>query len=170
MQFIMSHWSELLTRFGIGLGGAMFAYAGRWFFNWFDFLPRRLDTIGIGTYFASFYASAPGDQYNHALFIEVTNHGGLPLYIVRAVYIPGRMMIPIYVNARKSQKKTRGYELKFGEQWKHLDSLLSPNQSVKTYLPLAESVSDIDVPQGKRGNLYLEYVFAGKTGIHFAPM
>jgi hypothetical protein len=86
------------------------------------------------------------------------------------VYIPGRVSLPIYVNARRSQKKTKGYELKFGHQWEDLENLLPSAQSAGTYLPLAGPVSDSEVPQGKRGNLYIEYVFAGKTGVHYASL
>jgi hypothetical protein len=170
MELLSLPWLDLLTKFLFALGGAGMAYAGRRLFNWFDFIPRRLESIGIGTHFGGLRASGPGDQYNHALFVNITNHGGLPLYIVRAIYLSGKVAVPIYVNARRSQKKTKGYELKFGSQWKEMDVLIQPNQSITTYLPLSSSVSDHDFPQGKRGKLYLEYVFAGRTGVHFAPL
>ena len=163
-------WLDWLTKLGFGAIGAACAYAGRFIFNWFDFLPRRLESLSIGSHFGGFSATAPGDQYQHALFIDISNQGGLPLYVVRAVYIPDGKDLPIYINARRSQKKTRGYELKFGPQWKSLDILLQPHESADTYLPLSNRVADDQVPQGRRGTLYVEYVFSGKTGIHNASL
>jgi hypothetical protein len=78
--------------------------------------------------------------------------------------------MPVYENAWRSQKKPKGYELKFGPQWTSIDILVPPGAKVDTYLPLTRPVADSDFPQGERGTLYLEYISDGKTGIHSAKL
>src|SRR5690242_2667030 len=76
-----------------------------------DFVPKHLSTISIGSSFEEFWAHGRGDNYDAVLWIAIRNLGGSPLYIARGVYFPDRAcIIPIYAEARRSQKYPRGYE------------------------------------------------------------
>ena len=89
------------------------------------------------------------------------------MYIARCVYFrdtQGR--VPVYENAWPSQKYSKGFEAKFGENWWSLDWLVPPGEEATTYVPLRRVVNDTEVPQGKRGKLLLEYAYDGATGIH----
>ncbi|MCA2407160.1 hypothetical protein GYN07_28855 (plasmid) [Rhizobium leguminosarum bv. viciae 248] len=139
------------------------------FTSLFDFIPRRLTTLGIGSSIEAFMARGPGDNYDWVLHIGIRNLGGRPLYIVRAVYfVDQRSNFRIYHNARHSQKYHKGYEVKFGDEWKELDTLVRPGEEVVTYVPL-ETVPSSMVPV-RRGTLLLEYVTEGKPGIHRAAL
>ena len=162
---------NVLIKIVSALVGSAIVYGGRRVFNWFDFVPRRLESLSIGTYFSSFQATTPGDQYNYVLCLQIANQSGKPLYIVRAIYfLRGSRKMPVYENAWRSSKKPNGYELKFGPQWKSIDILIQPGERADTYLPLAKPVIDSVFPQGKRGTLYMEYISDGKTGIHSAKL
>jgi hypothetical protein len=146
-----------------GIAGA----AVRAYTTLLDFIPKRLTTVSIGSSFEQFFARGPGDNYSAVLWIAIRNLGGSPLYVARAVYFPDRSgLIPVYAEARHSQKYTRGYELKFGAQWQELGVLILPNAEGTTYLPLRRRPSGDTIPTGRRGTLLLEYVFDGKPGIH----
>jgi hypothetical protein len=134
----------------------------------FDFIPRRLLTLSIGSSLEPFRARGPGDNYNATLMVYIRNQSGSPLYIVRAVYFRGApaKRLPLYPNARRSQKYPRGYELKFGAQWVDSDVLLPAHGQVDTYIPLQSVPVDDAIPVGKRGTLLLEYVSEGRPGVH----
>ena len=152
----------------IGTGaGVLSAIVLRYLGHVADFVPRRLDSISTGTSFEAFHARGPGDNYDHVLWIRIRNNGGKPLYVVRAVYFPDkRSKVTVYQDALRSTKYQKGYEIKFGDQWKSLDWLVAPTEQRETYLPLGAATDAQSTPQGERGTLLIEYVYDGKSGIH----
>lgn len=133
----------------------------------FDFVPRRLLTIGVGSAFEELFVRAYGEKYNDVLMIYIRNHSGQPLYVARAVYFRDRAKkMPLYPDAWRSLKYSKGYELKFGDQWRELAVLIPSKGEVDTYIPLQSAATATIFPVGKRGTLLLEYISDGKTGIH----
>jgi hypothetical protein len=158
---------EVAIQIGIGvIGGLITAAVLRFFGHFFDFVPRKLHDIGIGSSFEPFMARGPGDNYDNVLWFRVQNHSASPIYIIRAVYFPGKTDISVYANAVPSQKYKNGFEVKFSKQWKDLSYLLMAKEETQTYIPLAKPCSSAEFPQGNRGELKIEYVHDGKTGIH----
>src|SRR2546430_5317775 len=84
-----------------------------------DFLPRRVDTLSIGSSFQPFRARGVGDNYDSVLWMQLRNLGASPLFIVRARF-RNTNELPLYVNARRSQARGSTYEVKFGEQWQEM--------------------------------------------------
>lgn len=159
---------DLAVATGAGILSAIAMLLLRYVGHLADFVPRCLHSVSIGTSAESFYARGPGDNYDNVLWIQIRNDGGLPLYIVRAVYFQDkRGRIPVYINARRSTKYQKGYEIKFGEQWKSLDWLIPSRGNCETYIPLSKLIDTENIiPQGERGIALLEYVYDGKSGIH----
>jgi hypothetical protein len=158
---------DIIIQIAVGIiGGLLTAILIRFFTHAFDFIPRNLHNIGIGSSFESFFARGFVDNYNDVLWIRLHNHSSVPIYFIRAVYFPKKSNMPIYQNAIKSQKYSNGYEIKFGEQWKDMSYLLMPKAETQTYMPLKNEYDSFDFPQGRRGKLIIEYVHDGKTGIH----
>ncbi len=162
---------DIILQIGIGVIGGLFtAVVLRFFGHVFDFVPRKLNDISIGSSFEPFTARGPGDNYDDVLWFRFHNQSSVPLFIIRAVYIPSNKEVPIYENAMRSQKYQNGYEVKFGPQWKEMSYLLLPKIDTQSYLPLSQNVDSGQFPQGKRGKLLIEYVHDGKTGIHKAKL
>jgi len=161
----------MLLQIGIGVvGGLLTAGVLRFFGHVFDFVPRKLHNIGIGSSFEPFMARGPGDNYDDVLWFRIQNHSSAPLFIIRAVYIPSNIDMPVYENAMRSQKYKKGYEVKFGPQWKDMAYLLLPKDDTQSYMPLSRGYDVSKFPQGKRGKLLIEYVHDGKTGVHKAEL
>lgn len=161
-----------LIEIGIGAIGSLVAAALlRLGTGVLDFVPRRMNDLSIGTSFGPFHARGPGDNYDNVLSIRIRNNGSSSLFIVRCVYFLGSAQrVPIYVDARPSQKYRRGYEVKFGSQWKDQNTFLAAKEEAASYVPLGARADPSDFPQGKRGKLWIEYVYDGKTGIHRAKL
>jgi hypothetical protein len=132
-----------------------------------DFLPRRVDTLSIGSSFQPFRARERGDNYDAALWIQLRNLGASPLFVARAGYRNSNKL-PVYVNARRSQALRNTYEVKFGQQWQEMTALIGPGAETETYVPLSRLMADEEVIQGKRGKLVLDYVYNGRPGRHVA--
>ena len=155
---------DIFIQVGIGvLGGLVTAALLRFIGHAFDFVPRKISDIGIGSSFEPFTARGPGDNYDNVLWLRIQNHSASPIYIIRAVYFAKNANIPVYSNAVRSQKYQNGYEVKFGAQWKEMSYIILPKENEQSYVPLAKNCDDSEVPQGKRGELLLEYVHDGKT-------
>jgi len=152
------------------IGGLITAAILRYFGHFFDLVPRQLHDLGIGSSFEPFIARGAGDNYNDVMLFRLQNHSVSPIYIIRAVYFPHKTKIPIYSNAVPSQKYKNSFEVKFGNQWKELAYLLMEKAETHSYIPLARSCSSDEFPQGERGELRIEYVHDGKTGIHKAKL
>ncbi len=160
-----------LLQIGVGvIGGVLTAGVLRFFGHVFDFVPRKLHNIGIGSSFEPFVARGLGDNYDDVLLFRIHNHSTAPLFIIRAVYIPSNKNMPIYENAIRSQKYRKGYEVKFGPQWKDMAYLLLPKDDTQSYVPLSKDYDINKFPQGKRGKLLIEYVHDGKSGVHRAEL
>ncbi|WP_313914068.1 hypothetical protein [Tahibacter sp.] len=134
-----------------------------------DFLPRKIETLSVGSSFQPFRATGVGDRYDDVLWIQLRNVGKSPLFVVRAGF-RNTDGLPIYVNARRSQALRNAYEVKFGEQWQEVSTLIPGDTQVETYVPLAGSVEDENMPQGKRGMLILDYVYDGRPGRHVVQL
>lgn len=134
-----------------------------------DFLPRRIDTVSIGSSFQPFQARGVGDNYDSVLWIQLRNLGNSPLFVARAAF-RNTNNLPVYVNARHSQALRRAYEVKFGRQWKEEAVLIPPGHERETYVPLDRAVADQDAAQGKRGKLVFDYVYNGRSGRHVAHL
>ncbi len=103
--------------------------------------------------------------------IFIRNESGKTLYISRAVYFRDKLgEIPIYANARPSQKHPGGYEVKFGTQWKEFDVLIPSREQADTYVPLEKMPLPGKGEVGHRGMLLLEYVSDGKAGKHYGSL
>ena len=162
---------EVTLQIVIGvIGGLITAAILRYFGRFFDSVPRQLHDIGIGSSFEPFVARGAGDNYNNVIWLRFQNHSASPIYIIRAVYFPRKKNVPVYSAAVPSQKYKNGFEVKFEDQWKDLAYLLMAKEEIQTYIPLARRCSSNEFPQGKRGELRIEYVHDGKTGIHKAKL
>jgi len=134
-----------------------------------EFLPRNLDDLGIGSSFEPFYAQGPGDSYQACLWLRFRNHGSGALFIVRCVY-ENSYSLPVYINANRSQKYRRAYEVKFGEQWYEMSILIPPKAETTSYVPLSLLPPQEAFPPQRRGRLLIEYVYSGRTGRHRAEL
>ncbi|HFD32940.1 MAG TPA: hypothetical protein ENJ28_09585 [Gammaproteobacteria bacterium] len=162
---------EVIIQISIGVfAGLLTAALLRFLVRAFDFVPRKLHDIGIGSSFEPFIARGPGDNYDDVLWFRIRNHSAAPLFIVRAVYFPRNTGIPVYENATKSQKYENGYEVKFGQQYQDMTFLLMPKGDTQSYIPLSSGFDETKFPQEQRGELIIEYVHDGKTGIHKAKL
>lgn len=162
---------DIALQIGIGVvGGLLTAALIRFFGHAFDLVPRKLHDIGIGSSFEPFVARGAGDNYDDVLLFRIHNYSTAPLFIIRAVYFPRQTGMPIYQNVMRSQKYEKGYEVKFGSQWKEMSHLLMPKTNTQSYVPLSLGYNTSKYPQGRRGQLLIEYVHDGKTGIYKATL
>lgn len=162
---------DVALQIGIGIvGGLLTAVVLRVFGHVFELVPRRLHDVGIGSSFEQFFSRGAGEGYTDVLWLRLHNHSAAPLYIVRAVYLPRRTGVPVYRDAMRSQKYKAGYEVKFGPQWNEMSHLLMPHEDTGSYVPLSSDYNPADFPQGQRGQLLIEYVHDGNTGIHRAEL
>lgn len=134
-----------------------------------EFLPRRVETLSIGSSFQPFRARDTGDDYDAVLWIQLRNLGASPLFVVRAGF-RNTNKLPVYVNARRSQAWRNTYEVKFGHHWQEMTTLIAPGAEAETYVPLSRSLAGTEVIQGKRGQLILNYVWNGRPGRHVARL
>lgn len=162
---------DLAIQVGIGVvAGLLTATLLRFFGHAFDFVPRKLHDIGIGSSFEPLKARGPGDNYDDVLWLRIRNHSSAPIFIVRAIYFPKGTGMSVYENAMRSQKYSKGFEVKFGPQWNDMAHLLMPKADTESYVPLNHDYDANKYPQGRRGELVIEYVHDGKTGIHKAEL
>ena len=159
----------VLFQVATGAVGSIVAVGAlRLFTSVLDFLPRQLHDVSIGTSYESFHARGPGDTYDHVLWIRFRNSSSVPIFIARCVYFaPPRM--PVYENARRSQKYRRAYEVKFGHDWTSQSVLVEPGQEIQSYVPMNEKPTE-PPRQGARGTLLLEYCHGARTGRHRARL
>jgi hypothetical protein len=152
------------------------AWCVRMYTNLFDYVERRLEDVGIESCFAPISVGMGyGDVAKGALFITIRNHSGKSLYISRAVYLPDKEKnVPVHVDAARSQKNTKWFELKFelsnGQGYLSREVIIQTNTEARTFVPLSQVVKSESIPVSKRGVLKFEYVLDGKTGIHRANM
>ena len=132
---------------------------------------RRGDVLeppSVGSSFEPFFSVGPGDNAGWALVFRILNSGRRDVTIRRAVYfLDPEKRVPILPDAKRSQVHLTGFEVKFGEQWKLLECFLKPGDEAISYVPLQ---NEVELPQGVRGELLLEYEVGGRTARHRAAL
>ena len=63
-----------------------------------DFLPRRVDTLRLGSLFQPFRARGTGDNYDAVMWMQLRSLGTSPLFVVRAGF-RNTHGFPVYVNS-----------------------------------------------------------------------
>lgn len=135
-------------------------------------MSRRLgvpsEPPSVGSSFEPFFSVGPGDKAGWALVFRILNSGRRDVTIRRAVYfLDPEKRVPILPDAKRSQVHLSGFEVKFGEQWKLLECFLKPGDEAISYVPLQ---NEVELPQGVRGELLLEYEVGGRTARHRAAL